>query len=104
MFLDAGCGFGRLFPSYSHLANSFYLVDYAQNMLDQAKEMLSKKHNISFLQGDLTNLPIDNEVLDAAISIRTLHHIDTPSLFFEEMNRVMKPGGIFLLKSLIKGT
>ena len=43
-------------------------------------------------------IALPNEVTDLVISIRTLHHIQEPNLFFSESHRVLKSDGYFIFE------
>ncbi len=58
--------------------------------------------NISFIEGDATNLPFENEIFDATISYTVQEHIE-PSKFFGEQLRVLKPNGVCLVLSARRG-
>jgi len=96
--LDAGCGFGRMFPAYYAKGREFYLVDYAEHLLDQAKSSLKCDYPIHYLQGDIRQLPMDEQSVDLVIPSRTLHHISTPADFFNDVHRVLRPGGTFIFE------
>ena len=96
--IDIGCGFGRLFPSYQPYTDSQILCDYAQHLLDQAKKELKNTENTTFIQGNMYELPIDDTSCTLALSIRTLHHITTPDLFFKQLNRILTTGGHAILE------
>lgn len=98
VYLDAGCGFGRLFDTYEPYANSFVLLDYAQHLLDQAQVQLAGRKPIRFVQGDLNALPLENASVDMVMSVRTLHHLAAPRQFFSEVSRVLTPGGVFIFE------
>ena len=72
--LDAGCGFGRLAPAYQLLYKDCHLVDYAENLLREAKASLKPQTKFKFYQQSLYDLNINSNV-NAIISIRTLHHL-----------------------------
>lgn len=95
---DIGCGFGRLFPSYQPHTKNQILIDYAQHLLDQAQKELRHTQNTQFIQGNMYELPLDDTSVDIALSIRTLHHLQTPEVFFNELHRILKPGGIAILE------
>ena len=44
--------------------------------------------------GDIHNLPLENESLDAIICIAVLEHIENPFKAFAEMYRVLKKGAV----------
>jgi SAM-dependent methyltransferase len=47
------------------------------------------------VQADAAALPFSNGTLDGAVMIETLEHIASPWLAVDEIQRVLKPGGIF---------
>ena len=98
VYLDAGCGFGRLFSTYEPYADSFVLLDYAQHLLDQAQSNLKSAKPIRFVQGDLYKLPLDSLSVDMVMSVRTMHHLADPKQFFSEIFRVLTPGGVFIFE------
>lgn len=95
--LDAGCGFGRLFSCYKTFGKNFILLDFASNLLDQAKKDIGTQ-NMQYVQGSMLDIPLSDAVTNLVISIRTLHHIQEPQLFFKEAYRVLRPEGIFLFE------
>lgn len=94
--LDAGCGYGRLVPSYLDTFSEITLFDYAITLLDEAKENWKKHNKINYVQGNLYELPFTKENFDCAISIRTLHHITNTSLFFQNIEKCLKKDGLFI--------
>ena len=96
VLIDAGCGFGRLFTSYESLFNSFILIDYASNLLNQAKTQISTMKPIQFIQQSLYPLTLPQQA-DAMISIRTLHHLNDITSLFNQFNRSLFVGGILIL-------
>ena len=94
--LDAGCGFGRLFPSYQELFTEYHLVDYAKNLLDQAKETQKEIKNIHYYQQSLYELNINNYV-DAIISIRTLHHLNDINELFKRFYQQLSENGVLII-------
>lgn len=47
--------------------------------------------------GDIHNLPLENDSLDAIFCIAVLEHIENPFKAFEEMHRVLRKGGYCLI-------
>ena len=93
--IDAGCGFGRLFNTYQPFFNVFTLIDYAQNLLDQAKEAIDSSLNITFYQQSLYELSVPNS--DVILSIRTLHHLNDMDRLFSQFNQTLTADGILIL-------
>jgi ubiquinone/menaquinone biosynthesis C-methylase UbiE len=95
--LDVGCGFGRLFEVYKDFGAAFFLLDYAKNLLEEAQQTI-KNDTTLFLNGDLYNIPLTKDTVDVVISVRTLHHIEDLDAFFNEVQRVLKEKGLFILE------
>ena len=97
VIMDAGCGFGRLFDTYAPFGSEFILLDYAQHLLEQA--MIEIKHpNVRFIQGNLLDLPLDSKTVDLVLTVRTLHHLQKPELFFKGVHRLLKSDGYFIFE------
>jgi SAM-dependent methyltransferase len=94
--LDAGCGFGRLFKTYQPFFKTYCLVDYAQNLLDQAKEELDTTKNILFYKQSLYELHLPQQV-DTILSVRTLHHLNDTTTLFNRFNKQLKLNGHLIL-------
>jgi ubiquinone/menaquinone biosynthesis C-methylase UbiE len=97
-FLDLGGGFGRLVPVYSNRTKNITLLDYSDKLLESAKKKLMGIQDISFIQGNFYNLPFEKNTFDGGCSIRVIHHVENPSLYFSELNRVLKKDAEFILE------
>ena len=66
-------------------------------MMASASERADKMgiKNISFQQGDVGNLPFEDNTFDAVVSLNGFHAFPDKDAAFEETFRVLKPGGIF---------
>jgi len=49
---------------------------------------------------DALNTKFESESLDFIISSNMIHHMPYPILFFEEMNRILKPGGKLIIQEI----
>ena len=104
-FIDLGCGFGRLFSEYSGFS-TVIMVDYSVNNLKNAKELISRYvkndseliNKVVFIAADVTNLPLKPGIIDYAMTVRVIHHIDKPDRYFAEVARILKSGGTFMLE------
>lgn len=94
--LDAGCGYGRLFNAYSSLFSTFYLVDFAQQLLDKAKKNIPQTYNVIYQKNSLYNHLFD-EKIDVILSIRTLHHLNDIDTLFNRFSKQLSDNGILLL-------
>lgn len=93
--LDLCCGTGDL-AGYIKLKQPLACVtgiDFSENMLKIAKE---KSNDIKFVQGDITNLPYEDNTFDFITMGFGLRNIYQPEKAIEEAYRVLRPGGQFL--------
>ncbi len=78
-------------------------LDYSNDMLEQAKNRLSDCRHITFVQGDVGALPLENESCDIVMSMNGFHAFPDKKKAFKETNRVLKKGGSFIACFYIKG-
>ncbi|MBM3699910.1 MAG: class I SAM-dependent methyltransferase [Actinobacteria bacterium] len=105
IFADLGCGYGRLFEEYAS-CRAAIMVDYSLNNLRNAKETIraflnndeEKMSRIFFIAADVNNLPLKKHIIDAAVSVRVVHHLENPGKFFSEVSRILRPGGPFIVE------
>ncbi len=100
--LDAGCGWGRLMlgilKEYCDL--DITGVDLSNEALDIGRSILGdglKKNRVSWAQGNLEHLPFGDEEFDMVYSARVFQHLNHPADGAQELIRVLKPGGRFVV-------
>lgn len=97
--LDWGCGPGRVIrhlPKYTGLGSEFYGTDYNTESIVWCAENLP---GIQFNQNTLSaKLPYENHFFDVLYGISVFTHLSEKMHFawFDELFRVLKPGGIML--------
>ena len=95
---DLGCGTGLLIEQLAeNSAKKIIGIDSSQEMLEQARKRLRENTNIELRLGELEFLPVKDREIDTAIMNLVLYHISQPMLAVNEVFRVLKPGGQFLL-------
>jgi ubiquinone/menaquinone biosynthesis C-methylase UbiE len=93
--LDLGCGQG----SCSQLINSkikYIGIDASQTLINRAKELYPSE-NKQFILGDAYNIPLADNSVDAVMSIWVWSHLENLNLAAQEMHRVIRPAGHFLI-------
>ena len=75
----------------SRLVREVVGVDIVPELLELARK--GAPENVTFVEGDATNLPFETGSFDLACSRRTLHHIAHPEPAIAELARVTAPGG-----------
>jgi len=103
--VDIGCGPGYLiadilkaFPRVSVTG-----VDIAEEMLERARDNMSRLGfggRTSFRQGDIHELPFEDDSVDFIVTTLSLHHWSEPVKAINEIHRVLKLGSRFLLFDL----
>ncbi len=96
--VDLGAGFGRLTREYVNRFSDVVLFDYAQNLLDQAKEKYSHFTHIRYIQGNLYALPFADNSIDCLVTVRVMHHVDDIPAVLKEIHRVLKSGASVVME------
>jgi ubiquinone/menaquinone biosynthesis C-methylase UbiE/DNA-binding transcriptional ArsR family regulator len=102
--IDIGCGEGDLSLMLAKGCNQVYAIDLSDKMLTIVKERAldAGLSNVFPKRGDLERLPFDEEEVDLAVMSQVLHHAPSPLLAIEEMWRVLKKGGEFIILDLLE--
>ena len=99
--LEIGCGPGALAGSLHRWYPNAEII-----AIDRDSEFIgfAKNHEsgITFMEGDITSLPFNDNSFDVVISNTVSEHIET-SIFYSEQFRVLKTNGICLVLSSRKG-
>ena len=95
--LEIGAGAGRNTPRY-RTYQRIVLLDYSISQLEQAQARLGQQPRYLYVAGDAYHLPFVAGLFDAATMIRTLHHLAEPQLALQQVRRILKDGGLFLLE------
>lgn len=95
--LDMGCGTGAVLERISKENPKAFLfgLDLSENMVKEAKA--KDIPNAEFIIGDAENLPYESERFDVVICNQSFHHYPNPQKAFNEVYRVLKKTGIFIL-------
>jgi SAM-dependent methyltransferase len=94
--LNLGCGHGADFLPF---AKDFelYGVDFSDEMIRLAGKYANKfDFPVNLTVADICYLPYNNEAFDYIIAVATYHHLKRAQQLpaFEELKRVLKPGGM----------
>jgi len=75
-------------------------VDFAHQMLEQARGKKSWLSKTAFVQARAEALPFANESIDVIFSNQLLPWISSPATVFSEVARVLRKGGVFAFATL----
>lgn len=94
--VDLGCGHGLVSRALSPNFTKLYGVDPSAGMLEQARATTDEK-NIEFVQSPAESLSfLTDHSVDLVVSAQAVHWFDQPK-FFQELKRIMRPGGTLAL-------
>ncbi|MBO3461245.1 class I SAM-dependent methyltransferase [Aetokthonos hydrillicola Thurmond2011] len=95
--LDVGCGRGGTIYTLNHFFNPKQLIGLditAANIEYCRKNVIGDR--IQFVRGDAENLPFANDEFNVVVNIESSHGYPNRLKFYQEVYRVLKPGGSFL--------
>jgi len=93
--IGSGRGGGAAFVNKYYKPEMMVGLDYSPYAVDLATNMHKGVQNLNFIQGDAEKLDFAKETFDVVINVESSHCYGTPELFFDEVMRVLKPGGWF---------
>jgi len=96
--LEVGCGIGVL---SSYLAEKYEWevtgIDLDPEQIERAKNDYRENKYIKFLEANATKLPFGDNEFDLVLSVDAMHHIPNRNEAFDEINRVLKSDGFYVL-------
>jgi len=95
--LDAGAGTGRLTVELARLGAEVTVLDISEEML---KILQKKNPKVKIVVGDVENMPFEKESFDLVVAAFVIVHLKNPIRFFDEVYRVLKDGGKFLVTNI----
>jgi ubiquinone/menaquinone biosynthesis C-methylase UbiE len=78
-------------------------LEISKNMIKMARENAKDYHlenKVKYVEGNCDNLPFDDNTFDGIFSNGSLHEWENPLLAFNEIYRVLKPGGVFAITDM----
>jgi len=99
--LEIGCGNGT---GTKFIQQFFRPAELTATEFDASLVPVARKINagskITIEQGDATKLRFADSEFDAVVELSVIHHIPEWEKCIDEMHRILKPGGMFILKEL----
>ncbi len=95
--LEVGCGGGILTEFLASISKKTTGVDISKASLKTAKQhALEQGLDIDYIYAAGENLPFDDNSFDLICCCDVLEHVEDVALVVSEINRVLKPGGLFI--------
>ncbi|WP_372996200.1 malonyl-ACP O-methyltransferase BioC [Marinobacter sp.] len=102
--LDLGCGTGWFTRKLADMGQMELLtgVDLSPGMLREARQ--NSPEAIRWLLADAERLPLPDESYDLIFSNLMIQWCDDPCAVLQECRRVLRPGGLLMVSTLLDGT
>jgi 2-polyprenyl-3-methyl-5-hydroxy-6-metoxy-1,4-benzoquinol methylase len=94
--LDVGCAYGFLVDEACKAGVRAEGVDYSVDACRHARSVLGR----NVMQGTLHAADFPSGQFDAVTSVGSIEHLNDPVAMVEEVARITKPGGLFLVTTL----
>ncbi|QDU34702.1 Demethylmenaquinone methyltransferase [Poriferisphaera corsica] len=99
---DLGCGIGDITARLAGSVHHVYGIDNSPAMITAAKQQTKAFDNVTLLEGDLDNLPLPDNAVDAALLVLVLTYLPNIKAALVEAARVLKPGGKLVVLDLLQ--
>jgi ubiquinone/menaquinone biosynthesis C-methylase UbiE len=95
--VEVGCGRGGGLAYINKTFSPGYALGVDLNSkATQFSNKHFKGHTLSYMQGDAQNLNLANADFDIVLNVESSHRYPKVEKFFDEVYRILKPGGYFL--------
>ncbi len=101
VILDLGCGPAMLLPHLGRALPRARLVgiDPSSSMLTLARRVLGEEQgNHQLMEGRAEDIPMEDSSVDLVVALKNLHEWENAPKGMSEVVRVLRPGGVLLLK------
>lgn len=98
---DLGCGAGHVVQVLAPLVRRVIAIDREPAMLEATGKLMDGIKNVDLREGELTELPVRPDEINAAVVSLVMHHIPDPKQVMREISRVLKTDGIALVIDMV---
>jgi len=96
--VDIACGEGYGSFLMSKYAKNVTGIDIDEDTIINANSKY-KNNNLSYLQGDVSKIPLQSSTIDVVVSFETIEHTTMHNEMMQEIKRVLKPDGLLIMSS-----
>ncbi|MDX1414003.1 MAG: class I SAM-dependent methyltransferase, partial [Candidatus Promineifilaceae bacterium] len=95
--IEIGAGFGRLADEYLGY-DKVVLFDYSRTLLREAQQYLGKDPRFIYVAGNWYNMPFVPGLFETIVQVRTLHHAADVPAVFNQLQRISRRHGTYILE------
>lgn len=99
--LEIATGPGLLARRVAAASKRMIATDYSEGMIREAKKG-NHPSNLTFEIADATDLPYKDNSFDVVLVANALHIIPDPEKVLQEIDRVLRPGGILIAPTFVE--
>jgi len=92
--LDIGCGYGFFLQEMKHRGWKVEGIEISE----VGRQYAQDKWDIHVYSQPLEDLPLPESIFDVVTLIYVIEHVHDPLTLLREVNRILKPGGLILLR------
>jgi ubiquinone/menaquinone biosynthesis C-methylase UbiE len=95
--VGCGCGGGAAYIATHFDPATYKGLDYSKSAVEACQKYHTAVPNLTFVHGNAEALPFESASFDIVVNVESSHTYGNPSRFFSEVDRVLRPGGYFLI-------
>ncbi len=94
--IDVGCGIGAQAKYLKGDFDHYIGVDYSHELLEIGRRTFAGQPDIRFIEANVKDLPIPDEMADVILIVGALHHMTDLEAVMRSLARIAKPGANFV--------
>jgi ubiquinone/menaquinone biosynthesis C-methylase UbiE len=97
--MDIATGGGHTALKFAPVSSKMIALDYSTSMLNAARQFIAGQgvNNMAYVNSDAENIAFADNTFDLITCRVAPHHFPNVFRFMQEVTRVLKPGGMFIL-------
>jgi SAM-dependent methyltransferase len=94
--VEVGCGSANILRHHPHLERHYAGCDFSESLMTNNRTRFPSARFVTIT--DSPRLPFPDGCADAIFSVYVIEHTVYPSIFLDECHRLLRPGGLFILR------
>ena len=96
--LEFGCGTGSTAISHAPFVKHIEAIDFSSKMIDIARSKAARNNvgNVTFKRAGIDEFSAPDQTFDAVLGLSVLHLLENMDQVILKVQRMLKPGGVFV--------